>query len=421
VLARRPGSDVRASARRIERTTAGRADVRVAPGASRRAIASAERSPIAVVGLQTSGDRDVVADLAVDLREELGVGTAARDGVELYLVGQEALWAGMQDLTKEDLQAAETVGFPLVLLILLAVFGSLAAALLPLVLGFSSVMITGAAIFALSRVMEMSIFVTNIASMIGIGVAVDYSLFLLARYREEIRTGARPEDARRMAMRTSGVAVVFSGLTVMISLAGLFLVDSTTIRSMALGAIVVVAIAVLAAVTLLPALIAMLGRRAHERGRVARAVRLLGRGPRARRGSTAPQYAALVLLGALDGSGHPSAGRHRRPLPGGAAPACHPGAVAGVRQRRAAPVPCGSRDADRRRACGMVYPWQRRLRYASQTRLSQPSTRLCGTAASRAAPPPCGRRSNDCSTASVSARSPRRTGGHTPSTRRRRR
>ena len=140
--------------------------------------------------------------------------------------------------------------------------------------------------------MDMSVFTTNVASMVGIGVAVDYSLFILARYREEIRAGATPEDARRTAMRTSGVAVVFSGLTVMISLAGLFLVDSTTIRSMALGAIVVVAVSILAAVTFLPAVMRAMGRRAYMRGRPAMVVALIGRNLRwrkRRRGSTDPE------------------------------------------------------------------------------------------------------------------------------------
>ena len=85
------------------------------------------------------------------------------------------------------------------LLILLAVFGSLAAAALPLALGFASVGITGAGIFFLSQATDMSVFVTNVASMIGIGVAVDYSLFVLARYREEVRAGREPEEARAIA------------------------------------------------------------------------------------------------------------------------------------------------------------------------------------------------------------------------------
>jgi RND superfamily putative drug exporter len=114
----------------------------------------------------------------------------------------------------------------------------------------------------------MSIFVTNVASMLGIGVAVDYSLFILARYREEIAAGASEDEARRTAMRTSGLAVGFSGVTVIIALAGLFLIDSKTMHSMAIGAIVVVAIAILGAVTLLPALIKTLGHRAYEPGKV---------------------------------------------------------------------------------------------------------------------------------------------------------
>jgi RND superfamily putative drug exporter len=141
----------------------------------------------------------------------------------------------------------------------------------------------------------MSVFVTNVASMIGIGVAVDYSLFVLARYREEIGRGAEPDEARRRAMRTSGVAVAFSGITVIIALAGLFVVDSQTIRSMATGAIVVVAISILGALTLLPSLIALIGRRAYSRDRfavfVAYVLRTWRTRPR-RRGSTHPDRRA---------------------------------------------------------------------------------------------------------------------------------
>src|SRR3954452_13276386 len=248
-----------------------------------RALAGAGGRPIVVVPLKVSGSRDDAADAATDLRDELDPSNAARDGVEVHLVGQQALWAGMQDLTKEDLATAERTGFPIVFVILLAVFGSLAAATLPLALGFGSVALTGAVIYFLSQQTEMSVFVTNVASMIGIGVAVDYSLFVLARYREEVQAGLDPAEARRVAMRTSGLAVAFSGITVMISLAGLFMVDSTTIRSMAMGAIVVVAISILAAVTLLPALMGLLGRRAYARGRLAVLGSLLVRSLRWRR------------------------------------------------------------------------------------------------------------------------------------------
>jgi uncharacterized membrane protein YdfJ with MMPL/SSD domain len=295
VIARRPGSDtaqVRSAIERVRGAAAKVGHVSLAPWAAAAAAKRAAQAPITVVPLRLTGTQDDAANAAADLRKELRVGPqAGHQSVELHLVGQQALWAGMQDLAKHDLQSAEQVGFPIVLLILLAVFGSLAAAALPLALGFASVAITGAAIFFLSQATQMSVFVTNIASMIGIGVAVDYSLFVLARYREEIAAGAAREEARRTAMRTSGIAVAFSGVTVMVALAGLFLIDTATIRSMAMGAIVVVAVSVLAATTLLPVLMSMFGRRAYSRGRVAIVGGLVFRGlrnMRRRPGSTHP-------------------------------------------------------------------------------------------------------------------------------------
>jgi uncharacterized membrane protein YdfJ with MMPL/SSD domain len=223
----------------------------------------------AIVPLQVDVNDWKAIDVATDLRKALGIGKplGSEGPVTTHLIGQGALWAGLQDVSKDDLATAETFGFPIVALILLTVFGSLGAALLPLALGAVSVLTTGALIYFLSRSMEMSIFTTNTASMIGIGVAVDYSLFVLARYREEIAAGLEPEEARGVALATSGIAVLFSGLTVITSLAGLLLIDTTALRSMALGAMLVVAVSVLTASTLLPALISLSGRRAYEPGR----------------------------------------------------------------------------------------------------------------------------------------------------------
>ncbi len=258
-----------------------------------RRIAATPSKPVLVPLAATVDDLEA-SDVAADLRERLGLadrGTEAPVGI--HLVGQGALWAGLQDVSKEGLAKAEATGFPIVLLILLVVFGSLAAASLPMALGFVSVLVTGALIYALSLAMEMSVFVTNMASMIGIGVAVDYSLFVLARYREEVRAGKDPDVARATAMATSGTAVLFSGLTVIISLAGLYMVDTTAIRSMALGAILVVAISMLASATLLPALIGALGKRAYARGRLFTIMPLVFRSRRGRRpGSTGPDAPA---------------------------------------------------------------------------------------------------------------------------------
>ena len=298
VIAQRPGSDAEDVRRTLDDVAADVERVEhlsVTQAAKDEASAKAGQTSVTIVPLLVGGDSNDAADAAADLRRELDLENGAvRGDVEVHMVGQQALWAGMQDLTKADLESAERAGFPIVALILLVVFGSLAAAGLPLALGFVSVALTGAVIYFLSQAMDMSVFVTNIASMIGIGVAVDYSLFVLARYRQEIADGASPEEARLTAMRTSGLAVAFSGVTVMLSLGGLFLVDSTTIRSMAVGAIVVVAISILGAVTFLPALMAVMGRRAYARSRLAVVGMLWPRAWRAmrrKRGSTHPDRA----------------------------------------------------------------------------------------------------------------------------------
>ena len=317
VLAKREGAgaaEVREEIERVEAIAARLPHASVTSDAEARAAQEAGDASITIVPLTVAGDQDALADLAVDLRDELS--SAPTDGVQPYLVGQQALWAGMQELTKEDLESAEMAGFPIVLLILLAVFGSLAAAALPLALGFASVGLTGAGMYFLSQLTDMSVFVTNVVSMIGIGVAVDYSLFVLARYREEMRAGAKPVDARRLALRTSGLAVAFSGVTVIISLAGLFLVDSTTIRLMAMGAIMVVAVSILGAVTLLPVLMRLLGRRTHARGRTALGLSRLARRWRSlprRRGSTTPGVCAPPSGSA--GRGESRGARGRLPWP----------------------------------------------------------------------------------------------------------
>jgi uncharacterized membrane protein YdfJ with MMPL/SSD domain len=259
------GGDLAAAVDRVDAAAAKIDGIELSDPVAAQAKGSSK--PVVLLALEVSGGRDSTLDAAKDLRTELGVGEVT-DGVQPYVVGQQALWAGMQVLQQEDLAKAEALGFPAILIVLLVVFGSLLAALLPVGLGVAAVVVTGAAVYFLALATTMSVFVTNVASMLGIGVAVDYSLFLLSRYREEVHKGADRAHALDAAMRTSGATVVFSGMTVLVSLAGLFLLNSTVMRSLAIGAIVVVAIAVLGAVTLLPALIALLGRRVEEQGRV---------------------------------------------------------------------------------------------------------------------------------------------------------
>jgi uncharacterized membrane protein YdfJ with MMPL/SSD domain len=263
-----------AAVSRVRREVATVEGVALAPATARQARAQLRRTGFALLPLRSELSPDELIDAATTMREDLDPGTAA-DGVTPYLVGQPTIWAGMQEISKQDLSKAEATGFPIVALILLVVFGSLAAAALPLALGFVSVLVTGALIYFISLQMTTSVFVTNMASMIGIGVAIDYSLFILARYREEREAGRGQEEARAEALSTSGLAVTFSGLAVIISLAGLWMVDNQALRSMALGAMIVVAVSILTATTLLPALIAMLGDRVLPGGIVGRVERFL--------------------------------------------------------------------------------------------------------------------------------------------------
>ncbi len=280
-----------AAVTRVREQVAAVEEVTMPPAAALAARRQLQERGFALIELRSEQTADELIDSAVDLRAEVDPGTAV-GAVTPYLVGQPTIWAGMQEISKEDLTKAEVSGFPIVALILLVVFGSLAAAALPLTLGFVSVLVTGALIYFISLQMTTSVFVTNMASMIGIGVAIDYSLFILARYREERQQGHDLADARARALSTSGLAVTFSGIAVIVSLAGLWMVDNQALRSMALGAMTVVAVSILTAITLLPALIAMLGDRVMPGGIVGRVADFFRR--RFYRRRTAEQTAAAA-------------------------------------------------------------------------------------------------------------------------------
>jgi len=251
--------------------------VRISPAAIRAARSQAQRANAVVLPLDVSGSPDQAIDVATKLRKRIGSGGPPRAGVRPYVVGAPSLWSALHDLQTTDLKKAEQIGFPITLILLLATFGSVFAAILPGVLGAITVTLTGGIVYLLSLALPMSIFVSSAASMIGIGVAIDYSLFVLARYRQEVAAGRDPDDARRTALSTAGCAVAFSGITVAIAVASLFLFDATVLRSMAAGVIIAVALCVLATVGLLPALLSTLGRRAYMPGTIGRIKERMGR------------------------------------------------------------------------------------------------------------------------------------------------
>jgi RND superfamily putative drug exporter len=217
-----------------------------------------------------SANNASASDAAKKLRLKIGVqgdrpGQMADGRVRLYVIGQGALSTAAAANTKHDIAKAEQWNFPIILIVLLAVFGSLAAAAIPLALGICTVAITMGLVYLLSAYTTMSVFVTSTVSMFGIALAVDYSLFILMRFREELRAGRQPQEAVDAAMATSGLAVALSGMTVVASLTGIYLIDTPALASMATGAILAVAVAMLTATTMTPAVLATFGRSAAKR------------------------------------------------------------------------------------------------------------------------------------------------------------
>ncbi|TGB45689.1 MMPL family transporter [Mycolicibacterium peregrinum] len=223
-----------------------------------------------VITLQLDFNNTGAVDVAKQLRQKVGVhgedpGESENGKVKYYVIGQGALGAAATQATKHDIAAAEKWNLPIVLIVLLAVFGSLAAAALPLVLGICTVVVTMGLVYLLSMYTQMSVFVTSTVSMFGIALAIDYSLFILMRYREELRAGRDPADAVDAAMATSGLAVALSGLTVIASVTGIYIINTPVLVSMATGAILAVSVAVLTSTTLTPAVLATFGQAAAKR------------------------------------------------------------------------------------------------------------------------------------------------------------
>jgi trehalose monomycolate/heme transporter len=184
-------------------------------------------------------------------------------GVETYVTGVPQLYHEFNDKIESDLVRAEMISLPIALLILLAVFGTLVGASLPMLMAALALPSAFAVIGLLASVTEMSIFVTNIASMIGLALAIDYSLFMVSRFREELRHHPVEVAVERM-MATVGKAVAVSGIAVAIGLSALTVFESPALRSMGIAGVITVVSTLLFALTVLPALLGMLGHRVNR-------------------------------------------------------------------------------------------------------------------------------------------------------------
>ncbi|HEY2428854.1 MAG TPA: MMPL family transporter, partial [Acidimicrobiales bacterium] len=212
----------------------------------------------ALILARLSGNDDQVNRRVHQLEASL-VGT--HGPVTVTATGQAAVFRQVADTIRADLAKAEGIAIPITMILLIFVFGSLVAASLPLAVGALAVGGTFAALTALASVTKVSIFSLNLTTALGLGLAIDYSLFVVNRYREELRKGRDPDAAVVRTVETAGRTVLFSAVTVAASLAALLVFPLYFLRSFAYAGVAVVLIAAVGAVVVLPALLAVLGRR----------------------------------------------------------------------------------------------------------------------------------------------------------------
>jgi RND superfamily putative drug exporter len=182
-------------------------------------------------------------------------------GYTVLITGEATVGHDFTQLSESDLQKGEGIGIPIALLILVAVFGAVVAAFVPLILTIFAIVVALALAALIGQISPLSFFVVNMLTFMGLAVGIDYSLFIVSRYRDERREGHPKHEAIGLAGMTASRAVLFSGMTVVLALVGMLIVPTKIFVSLAAGAILVVLVAVIAALTLLPAIVSLLGDR----------------------------------------------------------------------------------------------------------------------------------------------------------------
>jgi uncharacterized membrane protein YdfJ with MMPL/SSD domain len=222
------------------------------------ALVSADRhATLLPVTLLDKKHVDAAATKVIDV-----VQAADGNGFTVNIAGQATLGHDFLRISEQDLRKGELYfGLPAALIVLLLVFGAVVAASVPLILAMVAIPVTIGVVALIGQVYQLSFFVVNMVVAMGLALGIDYSLFVVSRYREERRAGAAKTDAITRAGATATVAVTFSGMSFTVALLGLLLVPDETLRSLAVGAVIVGMVTVLLALTLLPAVLSLLGDR----------------------------------------------------------------------------------------------------------------------------------------------------------------
>src|SRR6266542_1992257 len=212
------------------------------------------RTTLISVGLKKTSNTNIEKLRAIADRND-------SNGFTVQVAGQGTLEADFTKIAEEDLRKGESIGIGIALIVLIVVFAAVAAAVTPIVMALVAITIALGLVTLIGQLFEFNLFVTNMVTMIGLAVGIDYSLFIVSRYREERKKGFPKLDAIGAAGATANRAVFFSGMTVVLALLGMFIIPTTIFRSLATGAALVTLAALAASMTLLPAIISLLGDR----------------------------------------------------------------------------------------------------------------------------------------------------------------
>lgn len=225
-------------------------------------VSNDKKSTYAVVGL--NGDDTAITKYMKDLRPLLTENSPAPN-LQVRLGGNPAANQEINTQVSEDIEKAEILTFPILTVLLILIFGSLIAAALPLAIGGMAILGAFLILRVLTNFTDISVFASSVVSILGLGLAIDYSLFIVSRFREELkRFDGNVQSALTKTMQTAGRTVLFSGLTVSISLLSLLVFPQMFLRSMGLGGTAAVVVAMVASLTVLPAILALLGERVNS-------------------------------------------------------------------------------------------------------------------------------------------------------------
>jgi RND superfamily putative drug exporter len=226
-----------------------------------RAGAVLRASPtVAYVQITTPLENQDASKKTPDMREAIGTVPGART----YLTGFPAINHDTQPIYNHDLGRGESIAVPVALIVMLFMFGTLGGVVVPFVFAAVSIPTTLGLVWIFAHVMDMAIYVTNIVTLIGFAIAIDYSMLVVFRYREELALHDDPREALVRTMQTAGRATLFSGATVAIGLALLLFMPLPFMRSMGLGGLLVPLVSIAASATFLPAFLAVMGRKVNS-------------------------------------------------------------------------------------------------------------------------------------------------------------